>query len=68
MHPDSNKQRVQHAFDRAATTYDGAAVVQRRVCDRLLAELAWDGTPPARILDAGCGTGYGAGILRHRWP
>ena len=68
MHPDSIKQRVQQAFDRAAPTYDGAAVLQRRVCDRLLAECDWEDVPPKAILDAGCGTGYGACILRHRWP
>lgn len=61
------KQRVRESFDRAASTYDGAAVLQRRVCDRLLAHLA-PPTPPTRILDAGCGTGYGARILRQRWP
>ena len=32
------KQRVRESFDKAAQTYDGAAVVQRRVCDRLLKE------------------------------
>ena len=61
------KQRVRDSFDRAAATYDGAAVVQRRVCDRLLQE-CHPGLAPTRILDAGCGTGYGAGQLRKRWP
>ncbi len=61
------KQRVRDSFDRAAATYDGAAEVQRRVCDRLLEELH-PALPPQRILDAGCGTGYGAGQLRKRWP
>ncbi len=65
----SIKQRVRESFDRAAVTYDSAAIVQRRVCDRLLDEL----TPrisaaPGHILDAGCGTGYGARLLRARWP
>lgn len=60
------KQRVRESFDRAATTYDGAAVLQRRVCDRLLEALTPD-APPTRILDAGCGTGYGARQLRRRW-
>ena len=67
MLPPSIRQRVRESFDRAAPTYDAAAVVQRRVCDRLLEEL----TPeqiPERILDAGCGTGYGARRLRERWP
>ena len=67
MLPPSIKERVRESFDRAASTYDAAAVVQRRVCDRLLDELAIAPTP-ARILDAGCGTGYGARRLRERWP
>lgn len=68
MPPISTKHRVRDAFDRAAATYDGAAVVQRRVCDRLLEELVRDGGPAERILDAGCGTGYGSAQLRKRWP
>jgi hypothetical protein len=36
MLPPAIKQRVRESFDRAAVTYDAAAVVQRRVCDRLL--------------------------------
>ena len=68
MPPASIKHRVRDAFDRAAATYDGAAVVQRRVCDRLLEDLGWEGDPPESILDAGCGTGYGAACLRRHWP
>ncbi len=61
------KQRVRASFERAAATYDAAAIVQRRVCDRLLLSLEAS-APPQRILDAGCGTGFGARILRRRWP
>ena len=61
------KQRVRDAFERAASTYDAAAVVQRRVCARLLDELPWE-NPPENVLDAGCGTGYGASLLCVRWP
>jgi malonyl-CoA O-methyltransferase len=58
---------VRESFERAAVSYDGAAVLQRQVCDHLLATL--DPLPePASILDAGCGTGYGARLLRARWP
>ena len=67
MLPPPLKQRVRESFDRAATTYDGAAILQRRVCDRLLEGLIADASP-FRILDAGCGTGYGARNLRRRWP
>lgn len=68
MLPPALKQRVRESFDRAAVTYDAAAVVQRRVCDRLLENLKDSATRPARILDAGCGTGYGAHRLRSRYP
>ena len=68
MLPSHIKQRVRESFDRAAANYDAAAVVQRRVCDRLLKALPPTITPPLRILDAGCGTGYGARLLRQRWP
>lgn len=63
----SLKQRVRASFDRASVTYDAAAIVQRRVCERLRDELNVPHVP-ARILDAGCGTGYGARLLRARWP
>ncbi len=63
----SLKQRARASFDRAAASYDAAAIVQRRACDMLLGSLNPE-TPPARILDAGCGTGFGARILRQRWP
>jgi malonyl-CoA O-methyltransferase len=61
-----SKQAVRRSFDRAVGSYDAAANLQRRVCQLLL-----DQTPepaPARILDAGCGTGYALGLLANRWP
>lgn len=61
-----DKRRIRAAFARAAAGYDAAAALQREVCARLLAQLG--DAPPARILDAGCGTGYGARLLRERWP
>ena len=67
-HPD--KHRVRAAFDRAAGTYDRAAAVQQQVCAALLAtwQAAAPGATPTRLLDAGCGTGLGARLLRARWP
>jgi malonyl-CoA O-methyltransferase len=61
------KPHIRHAFDRAAGTYDSAAAFQRLVCERLLARLPAI-PPPAAIVDAGCGTGYGAKLLAERWP
>jgi len=64
-----SKQRIRESFGRAAASYDAAAVLQKQVCELLLAGLALPATAgtPA-ILDAGCGTGYGARLLRARWP
>lgn len=60
------KTRIRQSFERAAPTYDSAAEVQRRICDRLAAHL-----PPAplgRVLDAGCGTGYALQLLYRHDP
>lgn len=61
------KERVRESFERAAASYDAAAVLQRQVCDDLLAnfDLA---AGPGSVLDAGCGTGYGSQRLRSCWP
>lgn len=72
MHRLPAKQRIRASFDRAAASYDGAAVLQRQVCKQLLDGLdnlksLPTASAPA-ILDAGCGTGYGARLLRSRWP
>lgn len=61
------KRRVRESFDRSAASYDAAAVLQRRVCERLLAGCT-PRSAPASILDAGCGTGFGARLLHKRWP
>lgn len=61
-----SKARVRHAFERAAASYDAAADVQRRICDQLQTSLP--SRPPARLLDAGCGTGYALAALQRRFP
>lgn len=71
--PEIDKRRVGAAFDRAASVYDVTARFQHAVVERLMALLlkrqASDGLlAPARILDGGCGTGYGASLLRQAWP
>lgn len=58
---------VRRAFDRAAARYDAHAVLQREVCDRLLERLDFVSLNPARVLDVGCGTGYGLAHLRARY-
>lgn len=65
-----HKRAIRRAFDRAAETYDSAAAVQREICTRLAAFAS--GHPPvgavARILDAGCGIGYGLPLLARQFP
>lgn len=65
-----HKQLVRKAFDRAATTYDRAAAVQREVCRRLaaIATTHRAAIPVRRILDAGCGTGFGLELLAPMHP
>jgi malonyl-CoA O-methyltransferase len=61
-----SKARIRQSFERAAPTYDSAAAIQRRICTRLA-----EGLPdiaPARLLDAGCGTGYAQTDLQARFP
>lgn len=61
------KARVRQSFERAAATYDTAAEIQRRICSRLAAALPAS-PAPARVLDAGCGTGAAHPLLRALYP
>jgi len=63
----SDKAAIRAAFDRAAGSYDAAAVLQREIADRLFDRLQPVRLEPARILDAGCGTGYAGALLRQRF-
>ena len=63
-----DKLAVRRAFSRAATQYDAAAVLQREVCGRMLERLDLVKLQPARVLDAGCGTGWGTRQLSLRYP
>lgn len=63
-----DKLAVRRSFDRAAATYDAAAVLQHEVCKRGLERLDFIRHRPARILDAGCGTGNAWQGLAARYP
>jgi malonyl-CoA O-methyltransferase len=59
---------VRQTFNAAAETYDAAAVLQAEVRSRLLERLDAVSVEPARILDAGAGTGQAAPGLAARFP
>jgi malonyl-CoA O-methyltransferase len=59
---------VRRAFERAAATYDAAAVLQNEVGTRMAERLGVVKLAPAVILDAGCGTGAALGELHARYP
>ena len=65
---DLDRAQVRRAFDRAAATYDEAAVLQREVGQRMAERLGFVRMQPVTILDAGCGTGVALGELHARYP
>ena len=67
MQPVSQSQSVLNHFDRAASTYDDHATVQRQVADDLIAFLP-PHCDPKHILEVGCGSGYLTSLLREAYP
>ncbi|OGA46351.1 MAG: malonyl-[acyl-carrier protein] O-methyltransferase BioC [Betaproteobacteria bacterium RIFCSPLOWO2_12_FULL_62_13] len=63
-----DKHLARRSFERAAATYDAAAVLQDEVCRRMLARLDYIKLQPAAILDAGSGTGNALAALGKRYP
>lgn len=60
------KRAIRRSFERAAAHYDAAAFLQQEVARRLDERQEGMKIAPRHILDAGCGTGYGASLLRAR--
>lgn len=63
-----DKRLLRRSFERAAASYDAAAVLQQEVCRRMLSRLEYIKVEPQAILDAGSGTGNVAAALRARYP
>jgi malonyl-CoA O-methyltransferase len=63
-----DRRTLRRSFERAAATYDGAAVLQNEVCQRMLSRLDLVKQDPVVILDAGCGTGNALMPLARRYP
>jgi malonyl-CoA O-methyltransferase len=62
-----DKRRVRRAFEKAAPSYDGVAVLQREVGGRMLERLGLIRLEPATILDVGSGTGQMTRALLRRY-
>jgi malonyl-CoA O-methyltransferase len=58
---------VARSFDRAAGSYDAAAVLQKRVRDELVSRLAMVRLDASLVVDLGSGTGVAAAPLRRRF-
>ena len=67
MNP-ADKSVVRRSFDAAAIYYDAHADLQRAVANRLMAYVERLPCLPARILDAGAGSGFGTGALARAFP
>jgi malonyl-CoA O-methyltransferase len=63
-----DRARVRRLADRAAPDYEDAAWLPRQVADALMEHLAPVRLAPARVLDAGAGTGICSRLLARRFP
>lgn len=68
IEPAFDKREVRRSFERAAATYDAAAVLQNEICRRLLERLDYIKLEPDWIIDAGSGTGNAVPGLLARFP
>lgn len=62
-----DKATARRSFERAAESYDQAAVLQREIADRMLARLDYVRLDPKQVLDLGAGTGYAIDGLQKRY-
>ena len=62
-----DKARIRSSFERAASSYDAAAILQHEVRMRMLARLDYIKVAPNDILDAGAGTGHATRALATRY-
>jgi malonyl-CoA O-methyltransferase len=59
---------VRRSFDRAAATFDAAAVLHAEVRDNLLQRLQLTAFTPRVVVDLGAGTGHASRALKRRYP
>jgi len=63
-----DQKQIYRRRQRAATTYDQAAIVQREIIGRLIERLEYMLIKPKTVLDVGAGTGFGSRLLEGLYP
>jgi malonyl-CoA O-methyltransferase len=63
-----DRNAIRQSFNRAASSYDRHAVLQREIESRLLERIEFQRIEPLTILDLGCGTGSASRSLAARFP
>ena len=63
-----DKRQARMAVDKAASSYDMSAVLQREIGERMLSRLDYIKLQPEVIVDAGAGTGLCSRHLLKRYP
>ena len=63
-----DRAALRRSFDRAAASYEDAAIVQSQVREELLGRLDFVAMEPRLVVDAGAGTGVSSLALARRYP
>ncbi|GMR15983.1 MAG: malonyl-ACP O-methyltransferase BioC [Gammaproteobacteria bacterium] len=63
-----DRRAMRAAFEKAASSYDAAAVLQQEVANRLVERMDIMAMKPQSILDVGSGTGFVSQLIAERFP
>jgi malonyl-CoA O-methyltransferase len=66
--PRLDKRSIQKYFNRAAKSYDNAAILHEELLNRLLERLQYIRHQPETVIDIGCGTGKAIRGLQKAYP